>query len=116
MSLLRRTRLGRFSIVVIQTCTDLAIYIIEFFFTGFRVTMYTLWVKFSADDGLEYFLVFFPGRTVFDMSCKLCIKYQGLFSGRDRKTITNLSSAELAKRVVKVKSIVCQFYLTVSVT
>ena len=29
-----------------------------------------------------------------------CMKYQILFSGKSKKTITNLSSAELAKRVV----------------
>ena len=31
------------------------------------------------------------------------MKYQNLFSGKSKKNITNLSSAELAKRVVKVK-------------
>ena len=31
------------------------------------------------------------------------MKYQNLFSGKNKKNITNLSSAELAKRVVKVK-------------
>ena len=30
------------------------------------------------------------------------MKYQNLFSGKNKKNITNLSSAELAKRVVKV--------------
>ena len=31
------------------------------------------------------------------------MKYQNLFSGKNKKNITNLSSAELAKTVVKVK-------------
>ena len=31
------------------------------------------------------------------------MKYQNLFSGKNKKNITNLLSAELAKRVVKVK-------------
>ena len=31
------------------------------------------------------------------------MKCQNLFSGKSKKNITNLSSAELAKRVVKVK-------------
>ena len=31
------------------------------------------------------------------------MKYQILFSGKNKKNITNLLSAELAKRVVKVK-------------
>ena len=34
----------------------------------------------------------------------ICMKYQILFSGENKKNkITNLSSAELAQRVVKVK-------------
>ena len=33
----------------------------------------------------------------------ICMKYQILFSGKNKKNITNLSSAELALRVVKVK-------------
>ena len=33
------------------------------------------------------------------------MKYQVLFSGKTQKSITNLSTAELAKRVVKVKAL-----------
>ena len=63
--------------------------------------------KFSADDllKLKYFS-YFSQKTDFDISCKLspvetiCMKCQILFSG---KTIINLSSAELAQGVVKVK-------------
>ena len=52
---------------------------------------------------------YFSQKTGFDISCKLsqletiCMKCQILFSGKNKKNITNLSSAELAKRVVKVK-------------
>ena len=31
------------------------------------------------------------------------MKYQNLFSGKSKKNITNMSSAELAKRVIMVK-------------
>ena len=31
------------------------------------------------------------------------MKCQNLFSGKDKRNITNMSSAELAKRMVKVK-------------
>ena len=47
------------------------------------------------------------------MSCKLspletiCMKCQFLFSGKNKKNITNLSSAELAQRVVKVNFCFC---------
>ena len=34
------------------------------------------------------------------------MKYQNLFSGKNKKNITDLSSAELAKRVVKVKVLI----------
>ena len=52
---------------------------------------------------------YFSQKTDFDISCKLspmetvCMKYQNLFSRKNKKNITNLSSAELARRVVKVK-------------
>ena len=38
----------------------------------------------------------------------VCIKYQILFSGKNKKNI-NLSSAELAQRTVKVKYIQSEF-------
>ena len=51
------------------------------------------------------------------ISCKLtimetiCIKSQILFSGKNKKTIINVSFAEFAKRVVKVNgSKICQVY------
>ena len=33
----------------------------------------------------------------------ICMKYQILFSGKNKKNIINLSSAKLAQKVVKVK-------------
>ena len=55
---------------------------------------------------------YFSKKTGFDISCKLspgpvetiCMKCQILFSGKSKVNITNLLSAELAKRVVKVNS------------
>ena len=48
-------------------------------------------------------------KTGFNISCTLspvetiCMKYQSLFPGKNKKNIIKLSAAELAKRVVKVK-------------
>ena len=53
---------------------------------------------------------YFSQKTGFDILCKLspiktiCMKCQILFSGENKKTIINLSSAELAQRMVKVKN------------
>ena len=63
--------------------------------------------KNSADDILNCFS-YFSQKTGFDISCKLspletiCMKCQILFSRKNKKTIINLLSAELAQRVVKV--------------
>ena len=54
-----------------------------------------LWVKFSADDILKYFSSF-SEKTGFDISCPI------LFSRKNKKNITKLPSAKIAKRVVKV--------------
>ena len=82
-----------------------------------------LWVKFSADDILKYF-PYFSQKTGFDISCKLspmetiCIKCKILLSGKKKKNITNLLSAENAQRVVKVKQLgicstcICILYLS----
>ena len=54
--------------------------------------------KISADDILKYFSL----KTGFDISCKLspmetiCMKCQILLTGKKKKNIINLSSAELA--------------------
>ena len=72
-------------------------------------TVYCLYLTFStldkfSDDILKYF----PQRLGFDISGKLspteriCQKCQILFPVRNKKNIINLSSAELAKGVVKV--------------
>ena len=61
----------------------------------------------SAHDIVQYFC-YFAQKTGFDSSCKLstmetiCMECRILFSGKDKKNITNLSSAEIAQRVVKV--------------
>ena len=70
-----------------------------------------LWVKFSADNILKYF-IHFPQKTRLDISCKLspmetiCMKFQILFTGKHKKKFTNLSSAELAQR--------CEFSLSMA--
>ena len=62
----------------------------------------------TLDDILKCITYFFQ-KTGFDISCKLssmetsCMKCQILFSEKNKKNITNLSSADLAQRVVKVK-------------
>ena len=59
----------------------------------------------SADDTLMIFLLFcqITTRLGFDILCKLSrMKYKILFSGKNKKNITSVSSAELAQRVVKV--------------
>ena len=59
----------------------------------------------------EIFFLFFLKKIGFDISCKLspketiCMTCQSLFSGKDKKNIINLSSAESAQRVVKVNTI-----------
>ena len=68
-----------------------------------RIYVLTLWVKFSAEDNLKYFS-YSSKKTGLDISCKLslmetiCMKCQILFFG---KNITNLSSADTAKRILK---------------
>ena len=73
------------------------------------------WIKFSAEEILKYFL-YISQKTGFDISCKLspvetfCMKCPILFSGKKKKNIINLSSAENAQRVEKVK---CHFRLSI---
>ena len=76
---------------------------------GYLQECLALWVKFSADDILKYiFFLFFPENRIRHfmqiVSETICMKSQILFSGKNKKNITNLLSAELAQRVVKVKS------------
>ena len=71
-----------------------------------------LWVKFSADDIWNIFSYFYQ-KTCFDISCKLspmetiCMKWQILFSGKNKKKIIKVSSAEFAHTVLKVKGQQC---------
>ena len=66
-------------------------------------------VKFSADDILKYFSYIYQ-KTGFDISCKLsppetiCLKCLTCFLRKNKKSIINLSSAEVAHRVVKIKA------------
>ena len=65
----------------------------------FQQTLSTL-VKILADDILKYF---YFSQNSFDISCKLypmetiCIKCEILFSGKNKKNVLNLSSAELPR-------------------
>ena len=53
---------------------------------------------------MEYFSYFFQKTGFYITLMKtICMKYQILFSGKNKKSITNLSSAEVAQSVVKVK-------------
>ena len=75
-------------------------------FFALNLTLSTLGKIFSRQQ--KYFS-YFSQKTGFGILCKLspaetiCIKCQILFSGKNKKTIISLSSAESAKRVVKVK-------------
>ena len=66
--------------------------------------MFWVLISVSADDSLKYFS-YFSQKTDFDISSPMetiCMKYQTCFLGKKIKNITNLLSAEFAKRVVKV--------------
>ena len=73
-----------------------------------HLTLSTLGKIFSRQH-FEIFFSYFFQKTGFDISCKLspeetiCMKCQILFTGKNKKNIINLSSAENAQRVVKVK-------------
>ena len=73
-------------------------------------------IKFSADDILKYFfLLFYPENrfwhfiqiisTGFDIPCTgdHLFEMSNLFYGKNKKSVINLSSVELAQRVVKVQ-------------
>ena len=67
-----------------------------------------LCVKFSADDILKKKKKksYFFQKTGFDILGKfspletICMKSQNLFSGKNKENVVNLSSAELAQRMV----------------
>ena len=72
------------------------------------VLLLKLLVNFSAEDILNYFS-YFSQETGLDISCKLspmkttCVRCQLLFSGKNKKNIINLSSAEFAQGALKLK-------------
>ena len=65
--------------------------------------------KIFSRPHLEIFFSYFSQKTGSVISCKLspmqtiCLQWQILFYGKNQKNIPNLSSAEFAQRVVKVK-------------
>ena len=74
-----------------------------------RILNTALWVKFAAEDILNWYFSYFSQETGFGISCKLspletiCMKCQNLFSGKNKQNIINLLSAVFALRVVRVK-------------
>ena len=65
-----------------------------------RCSVSTLVTVFSRRH-TEIFFLFFPEN---NKSLEtICMKCQILFSGKNKKNIVNLSSAEIAQRAVKVK-------------
>ena len=70
-----------------------------------KITLNTLGKNFSRPHFEIFFLIFFQ-KIGFDTSCKLspyetvCMKCQSLFSGKNKKNIINLSTAEFAQRMV----------------
>ena len=64
---------------------------------------------------MKYFSYFSP-KTGYNISCKLspkktiCMKCLILFFRKNKKNIVNLSSAENAQRVVKVKFVLSEAY------
>ena len=92
----KRELLWRESLLLFQTLN-------RYQYCFWYIIFNALCVKFSADDVLKYFSYFFQ-KTWLDSSLfpleTICMKCQILFSGKIRKNISSLSSAELAQRVV----------------
>ena len=65
--------------------------------------------QFSADDILKIVFLFFSQVTGFDISCTLsqletvCMKCQILLAGKTKKVSSNILSADIIQRVVKVR-------------
>ena len=65
--------------------------------------------QFSADDIFEIVFLFFSQVTGFDISCTLsqletvCMKCQILLAGKTKKVSSNILSADIIQRVVKVR-------------
>ena len=68
------------------------------------LTLSTLGIIFSRKHFEIFFFSYFPRKRAFTFhtNCKNC---QSLFSGKNKKNITNVLSAELAQRVVKAKTL-----------
>ena len=65
-------------------------------------------INFQQMTFLNSFLIFFSQKTGFDTSCTLspvetvCMKCQILLAGKTKKVSSNILSAEIVQRVVKV--------------
>ena len=72
--------------------------------------------KILGRQHIEIFFLYFP-EDRFDISCKLsqletiCMQCKSCFLGENMKNVTIWSSAELAKRVVKVKISILYIYV-----
>ena len=68
--------------------------------------MFSTLGKYFSKQFLNIFLIF-SQKIGFDISCRLsmtiCMKCQSLFSGKNKKNIINLLSAEFANSMVKIK-------------
>ena len=60
--------------------------------------------KIFSKQHFKLFFLFFPWKKVLTFHANCRMKDQSLFSGKNKKNIVNLSSAELAQRVVKVNA------------
>ena len=58
--------------------------------------MFSMLGKIFRENGIWHFMQIVSSETI-------CMKCQILFTGKNKKNIINLSSAEYAQRVVKVK-------------
>ena len=66
------------------------------------------WSKIFSRRYIEISFIFFPENKIWHFKQivsleTICMKCQNLFSGKNKKYITNLFSAELAQKMVKVK-------------
>ena len=68
--------------------------------------MQVLWVKIQLITSLNIFVYFSQENKSFDILCKLliCMQCQSLCSGKNKKKIFGLLSAEFAQRVVKINA------------
>ena len=74
----------------------------DFLSTGNILKLSTLGKIFSRGH-IEIVFLFFPENTIWHYMQIVCMKCRILFSRKNKKIVTNLLSAELAQRAVKVK-------------